>query len=192
MAPSPDSGDLDVLEVRAAVVAGVDPYDAHRGRVPAPAASAPAVTGFPRIASALLTSNLFGASTASFVTVPSLDHHRVALRAHAETEASVASSSRPSAFAKAPLRVGRHHHVADLLVLAPGIHDEGVVDGGADNAVPRLLPYRVGVCDVAGQVLLGTQRRERAGHGEQHDLLAAEQVLGAARGRPTVLHDEKK
>src|SRR5205814_4197016 len=73
----------------------------------------------------------------------------------------------------------RHHSylAGSLLILRPRAHDEGVVDRHAENVVDALgFELRV-VREVARHVLRGAGRRERAGQTEQHDPLAAREVV---------------
>ena len=72
----------------------------------------------------------------------------------AETEAA-AVHGEAHRLGQLAVAVGQHHDgVADVLVLAPGAHDEGVVDRDADHLVGALGPE-----------LLGAQDEARAGGG---------------------------
>ena len=85
--------------------------------------------------------------------------------------------------------VGHHHHlVADVLVLAPGVHYEDVVDREADDEVDALGLERVGALNEARQVLVGTGRREGAGHGEGRHPLGGEQLVRRNLGRAVRAH----
>src|SRR5678815_5910851 len=70
--------------------------------------------------------------------------------------------------------------VRDMLVLGPGIHDEGVIDCEAGDIdalaleVPELL-------HVAWQMLGRAGRRKGAGHGKKHDLLAVSYLVRVDR-----------
>jgi len=47
-----------------------------------------------------------------------------------------------------------------VLALSPGIHDEGIVDGGASNDVDSLLLQQGGTTNEAGAVSLGASCSE--------------------------------
>jgi len=97
-----------------------------------------------------------------------LDHavvhdHGVALRAHAHAVRGQVELE-AEGLGQVAAAVGDHQHlVADVLVLAPGAHDEGVVDRQADDRVDALGPDRVGLLDEARQVARRAGRREGAG-----------------------------
>mmetsp|Transcript_249 Transcript_249/g.827 ORF Transcript_249/g.827 Transcript_249/m.827 type:complete len:237 (-) Transcript_249:36-746(-) len=75
-----------------------------------------------------------------------------------------------------------------LLLLAPGLHDEGVVHGDARDDLGAGRLQLLGALDVARQVLLGAGRREGAGHGEKDALLAPEEVEDARLLAEVLLH----
>ena len=84
--------------------------------------------------------------------------------------------------------VSQHPDLAlGSLLLAPCRHDENVVDRNADDFVDPLGSDVGGLVDESGQVALRAGRSERAGHGEEGNLLAAEEfvrsyVLRSLRG----------
>nr|QQZ49843.1 DNA-3-methyladenine glycosylase [Phenylobacterium glaciei] len=86
-----------------------------------------------------------------------LDDHGIALRAQAQAELG-AVHVQANGLGEIAGRVGDHldgvHHA---LVLAPGLHDEGVVDGKADDGVDALGR------DVGGEVLVAGHVLGRAG-----------------------------
>src|SRR4029079_13840424 len=65
-----------------------------------------------------------------------------------------------------------------------GAHDERIVDRDAGDLVDALAFEVLSLLDVGGQVLRRAGRREGAGHGEQGDALAAEEVAASGRLRP--------
>ena len=78
----------------------------------------------------------------------------------------------------AAIAVGQHHQfVRNVLALAPGLHDEGIVDRHAGD-FDALAAEVVEMSDEAGQVLLRARRSEGARHREKHDLAIGEQVAG--------------
>src|SRR3546814_783720 len=86
----------------------------------------------------------------------------------------------PDGLRELAVAVGEHRHLAFSLVgLAPRAHDEGVVDRGARDLVDALGPERVGLVQIARQVLGRAGRREGAGHRKQRDLAALEEILRA-------------
>src|SRR5205814_1191142 len=105
------------------------------------------------------------------------DHREtLASRSHSELARVELEAERARVLAVA---VREHQHfVAHLARLAPGTHHEHVVHRHAGDRVDSFLLDRVGVRDEARQMLGRAGRRERAGHGEQHDLLAAEELFG--------------
>ena len=107
-----------------------------------------------------------------------LDDGREALaaRAHAELARVELESECARILAVA---VREHLHLAGGLArFAPSLHHEHVVDGHAGDGVDTLGLQLLDVVDEAGQVLGRARRRERAGHGKQHDLLATEKIVG--------------
>src|SRR5271156_988906 len=116
-----------------------------------------------------------------------LDHavvhqHRIPFRAGAEPVLGEVELE-PERTGKIAAAVGQHAHLAlGPLFLAPRRHDKDVVDRNTDDFVDS-LGFDVGrLVDVAGQVALRAGRGERAGHGEEGNLLAAEEF-----GRSDVL-----
>src|SRR5262245_1254675 len=107
-----------------------------------------------------------------------LHHGRVALRADAEAGAGGVEleAHRLGELAAA---VGDQRDLAGrAAVLAPGVHHPAVVDGEAVDLVDALPLDLVGLGDEAGQMLRRAERREGPGHGEQHRLLAREELGG--------------
>src|SRR5262249_38720112 len=101
-----------------------------------------------------------------------VDQHRIALRAHAHA-AGAAVELEAERLGEGRAAVGHPAHLTlALLVLAPRAHHEGVVDGNAPDLVHALGPELVDVLRVARHVLGRAGGRERAGHAEDHDLLA--------------------
>ena len=76
------------------------------------------------------------------------------------------------------IAVGQHHQaIGHVVGLAPGLHHEGVVDRHAchlDAAAAEVVE----MFHEAGQVLFRARGGERAGHREEHDPPAIEQVVG--------------
>jgi hypothetical protein len=70
-----------------------------------------------------------------------------------------------------------------VLVLAPRVHDERVVDRQARDLVDALRLELVVVGEVRRHVLGRARRRERAGQPEHDDLLPLEQLVGLERVR---------
>ena len=131
-----------------------------------------------RIASALLTSNFIGASTASFFTTPSSAINAKRWLPGAEADAG-AVHLETQGLREIRVAIGDEAHlVARAALLAPGLHHERVVDRHADDVVDALGLDLVGLLDEAGQVLVRAGRSERARHREQHDLLPGEQLVG--------------
>jgi len=74
--------------------------------------------------------------------------------------------------------VAEHEQLLGVLGLAPGVHDEGVIDRHAGDGIhPHGLDL-VGVHHVAGQVGQAASGGECPGNREQQDLLASKDVLG--------------
>ena len=73
-----------------------------------------------------------------------------------------------------PLRHEPLRNRSDLgcVVLAPGVHHEGIVDRDADDLVHALLGKQVLGADEARHMRGMAGGRERARHGEDHDLAA--------------------
>ena len=110
--------------------------------------------------------------------------HREALaaRAHAEFRAV---HDKPHSLGEIAIAVGEHRHLAiDARSLAPGAHDEGVVDGGAGDLVDALGLELIGMLDETRQMLGRTGRGEGAGHGEQRNALAGEEFIACHALRP--------
>src|SRR5579883_24097 len=109
---------------------------------------------------------------------PVIDEHGVALRALAETIAA-AIELEPDRAGEVAIAVGEHLDLAlDLLLLAPGIHDEGVVHREAGDRIDALCPELVRLLDEAREMLGRACRREGAGKREKHHLLALEELVG--------------
>src|SRR6185437_6508327 len=107
-----------------------------------------------------------------------VDHHRVALRALAHAVAG-AVHLEPDGAREVAIAVGEHLHLAvGLLILAPSVHHEGVVDREAGDGIDAFLLEGGRLLDEARQVLGRAGRRECAGQAEQHDLLALEEIVG--------------
>ena len=81
--------------------------------------------------------------------------------------------------------------IAGVLFLAPGAHDEDIVDRQTDDGIDALGLERVGVVDETGQVLGRAGRRKGAGQAEDGDLLAAEDVVGGNAFRPVGGHNRQ-
>ena len=73
-------------------------------------------------------------------------------------------------------------------ILAPGAHDEHIVDRGADDIIHTLAFQLVELVDKAGKVFCRTGRGECARHGEQGDRFAAEDVCRCAWRRAICRH----
>src|SRR5664279_4118579 len=113
-----------------------------------------------------------------------VDDHGVALGAGAEAEAAPVHLQ-PDGPGELTVPVGQHHHcVTHLLVLAPGVHDEGVVDRDARHGVDALGLQLILTDDVAGQVVVRAGRGEGTRDGEQHHLARSEDLAGLDVGRP--------
>src|SRR3546814_17479535 len=109
-----------------------------------------------------------------------VDEHRIARAARAEAETR-SVHLQPDGLRELAVAVGEHRHLAFSLVgLAPRAHDEGVVDRGARDLVDALGPERVGLVQIARQVLGRAGRREGAGQPKQPDLAALEEILRVA------------
>ena len=90
------------------------------------------------------------------------------------------------------IAVGEHQDlVVDLLVLAPGAHDEGVVHRKTGDRVDALRLERVGVLNDRGNMHLVAGAGEGAGHREQRDFLAFEDVVGSLPRRSLRRHHAK-
>lgn len=73
------------------------------------------------------------------------------------------------------VRTCTHNEVIfDVVGLAPGGHDPGVVEGDEDNLVDALGLERIGVLDVGGNMGHLAGRGESTGNGDQDDLLVLE------------------
>jgi len=73
----------------------------------------------------------------------------------------------------------------------PGFHDEHVVDAGHRDGADALGLEGGGVVEEARDVQIIAGRREGAGHREQRDLLALEDIVGGLPGRTLRRHDAK-
>ena len=105
---------------------------------------------------------------------PVLDQHRVAVGTLTKAAALQVElhADRAGEIAAA---IGQHQHlVADILRLAPGAHDKGVIDRNAGDLIDAFCLQLRCLVDITRQVTLRAGRGERAGHREQSHLLAAE------------------
>src|SRR6185437_10694814 len=103
-----------------------------------------------------------------------VDDHRIALRTLAETElASVHGQS--NRLGEVAVAVGDHGDIAASVALAPGGHDERVIDRNAGDFVDALVLQLLGLVDVGWQVPRRAGRGERARHREQRNALALEE-----------------
>src|SRR3977135_2123592 len=104
------------------------------------------------------------------------DREALATRPHAIALGIQFQSKRPGVLAVA---VREHHDlVTDARGLAPGVHDEHVVDGHARNGVDAPGTDLIGQLHEPGQVLRVAGRGEGPRHGDQHHQLALEQLIG--------------
>src|SRR6185295_7978897 len=114
------------------------------------------------------------------------DRETLAARAHAEAAAVELEAERLSVVT---IAIGEHQHlVADVRMLAPRVHHEHVVHGHAGDGVDAFTLDVGCVLHEARQVLGIAGRRERARHGEQHHLLALEELFGGHVLRPVLGH----
>src|ERR1700687_1507014 len=112
------------------------------------------------------------------------DQHGVALRAdaHAFLDAIKLEADRLDEIG---IAVAEHHDFAvALMLLAPSAHHKGVVDRDACDRIDALGLERGCVSDIARQMALRAGAGISAGHREQHDLLAAEQLVRRDLLRP--------
>src|SRR5262249_20504851 len=117
-----------------------------------------------------------------------VNQHGIALRARAHAVARPVHRE-ADRLGELAVAVGEHHHVvADLLVLAPCVHDEGVVHRQAGDRVDALGLDRLGVVDEARKMLGRAGGREGARQGEDNHLLALEQLIGGYRLHPFAGH----
>ena len=109
-----------------------------------------------------------------------VDHDREALAAHAHAE-TLGIQFQPQGARIVAVAIGQHQHlVADVGCLAPGIHDEHVIDRHAGDGIDALGAQLICQLEIARQMLGIAGRREGPGHREQHHALAIEQ-LGSAQ-----------
>src|SRR3954453_1345382 len=107
-----------------------------------------------------------------------VDQHRITLRALAEAALGQVELE-PDRAGELAAAISQHQHlVADILRLAPGAHHKGIVDRDAGDLIDPLALQVRGLVDIARQVALRAGRGEGARHGEQGNLLAAEQLVG--------------
>src|SRR4029453_1853005 len=105
-----------------------------------------------------------------------LEDGGIALRPGAEAEAA-AIHLEAHLGGELAVAVGQHEHgVAGVLRLAPGPHDEHVVDGQAGDRVDALGPQVVGPQHEPGQAVVGAGGGEGAGPREQDDPPLAQHV----------------
>ena len=110
-----------------------------------------------------------------------VDEHGVTLGARAEPDAA-AVEIHADLLGELGIAIGQEQHLAlAARVLLPSRHDERIVHGDAGDRVDALLLEMIGALDEARQVLQMTGGREGAGHGEQNDLLARENILSRQR-----------
>src|SRR6266404_3089691 len=117
-----------------------------------------------------------------------LDQHGIAFRAQPEAIAGTVECH-VDRLGKFPVAVSQELDLAfGIARLLPRIHHEAVVDGGDRDGVDALGLDRGGVLHEAGQMVLVAGRREGAGDGEQHDLLALEDLVGGLPARTLGRH----
>ena len=92
-----------------------------------------------------------------------VDHHREALTAMAESAASQVQLQ-PDSLSEIAVAVGQHGHCGIAIARCPCAHDEGIVDGSADDFIDALGLQRSGIADKAGQVLGRAGRGKGTGH----------------------------
>ena len=120
-----------------------------------------------------------------------VDDHRIALRAGAEAEAR-AVEREADFLGEIGIAVGEELDRAGRAGrLRPGVHDEDVVGAGHHDRIDALGLDLGGLGEEAGQMVLVAGRREGAGNGEEHDLLALEQVVRRLRRRAVRGHHAK-
>jgi hypothetical protein len=114
--------------------------------------------------------------------------HGKTLTAHAEPEAAAVHFETEGASVVA-VAVGQHRHlVADLAVLAPGVHDEYVVYRHAGNDIDVPGHDFVGVFDKAGKVIQRAGRCKRARYGHEYDFLVRKKLVTGDLARAVVRH----
>src|SRR5437588_6509227 len=110
--------------------------------------------------------------------------HRIAFRAGAETHLGEVEFE-PERADKIAAAVRQHPHLAlGPLLLAPCRHDKDIVDRDADDFVDALGLDVGSLVDETGQVALRAGRSECSRHGEEGNLLAAEEFVGGDVLRP--------
>eukprot|EP00268_Persea_americana_P006501 TRINITY_DN12345_c0_g1_i1.p2 TRINITY_DN12345_c0_g1~~TRINITY_DN12345_c0_g1_i1.p2 ORF type:complete len:205 (+),score=39.93 TRINITY_DN12345_c0_g1_i1:425-1039(+) len=107
-----------------------------------------------------------------------IDQHRVPSRPHPEPHRLVAKVElHPDLARELTVPVGEQQDlVADLEVLLPCAHHEGVIDGDAGDGVDALGAEVAGLFDEAREMLLGAGGGEGAGDGEEDGFLALGEV----------------
>ena len=103
--------------------------------------------------------------------------HRVAPRTLAEAQVFLVDQH-AHAVAEGAVAVGDDGDVLRLLIRLPGVHDEGVVDRDAEDAVDAVVPEHPGQLVVARQMRRRTGWREGARQREDDDRLSREQLPG--------------
>ena len=118
-----------------------------------------------------------------------IDQHRIALGADAEAIAR-RIQRHVDGLGEIGAAVGEKIDLAVAAgLLGPGLHDERIVDRCHGDGVDALGLERRDVVEEARHVHVRAGRCEGAGHGEQRDLLALENIVGGFRLRafPTTL-----
>src|SRR5215475_14029477 len=118
-----------------------------------------------------------------------VDHHAVALRAHAEAVAGTVEGE-VDRFGELAVAVGEELDlVARIGIALPRAHDEHVVDAGDRDRVDALALDGIGILHDRRHVHLVAGAGVGARHGEQRHFLALEHVVRGFPGGPIRTHD---
>ena len=118
-----------------------------------------------------------------------LDEHAVTPRALAEADLGEVAEE-THALGELAVTVGEEGDVLGLLLVSPLVHDEGVVDGGADDLIDAVLLEDGGKLVVAGEMGAGAGGGEGSGEGEEDNGLVLEEILSGLLGPLTGLGAE--
>ena len=131
-------------------------------------------------------------STFKAFTDAVLDQRRITLGAGAEANAATVEIH-ADLLGELGIAVGQEQHLPLAAGgLGPGGEHERIVHRDASHGVDAELLELVGALDEARQMLEMTGGGEGAGHREQHDLLAAEDVACGQRLDPVGLSDPER
>ncbi|KAF5940656.1 hypothetical protein HYC85_021823 [Camellia sinensis] len=107
-----------------------------------------------------------------------IHQHRVPPRPHSQPNRLITQIKlTTNRLRESPIAIAEKHHiVADIEILLPRLHDEGIVDGDAGDGVNAFGFELRRLLDETWEVFLGASGGESAGDGEEDGLLVGGEV----------------